>query len=137
MPSGMDKDGYSFILVTFLKADRDQKGFITAAEDECFVGETDINGDGQTSFEEFVAMFMSNKDEVVQSQLKIQFCIMDRDCNGFVTAAELVLELSDFEEDEEYFGEYVDEFVKGHIKEADIDGDGRGSFEEYATLMTL
>ena len=77
-------------------------------------------------------MFMSNEDKVIQSQLKIQFCRMDRDCNGFVTAAELVLE-----EDEEYFGEYVDEFVKGHIKEADIDVDGRVSFEEYATPMTL
>ena len=65
----MDKDGYSFILVTFLKADRHQNGFITAAEDECVFSETDIDGDGQTSFEEFVTMFTSNKDEVVQSQL--------------------------------------------------------------------
>ena len=128
----MDENGYFFILGMFLKADGDQNGFITAADNECFVSKTDIDGDGRTSFEEFAAMFMSIIDEVVQSQLKIQFCIMDRDRNGFVTAAELVLE-----EDEEYFGEYVDEFVKGHIKEADIDGDGRGSFEEYATLMTL
>ena len=62
---------------------------------------------------------------------------MDRDRNGFVAAAELALELSDYEEDDEHFGEYVDEFVEGHIKEADIDVDGRVSFEEYATLMTL
>ena len=33
MPSGMDEDGYFFILKTFLKADRDKNGFITVTED--------------------------------------------------------------------------------------------------------
>ena len=121
--------------MAFLQVDRDQDGFITAAEDECVFSETDNNGDGRTSFEEFVAMFTSNKDEVVQSQLKIKLCNLDRDHNGFVTATELALELSDYEEDYEYFDEYVDEFVEGQIKEADIDGDGRVSLDEFVMML--
>ena len=58
------------------------------------------------------------------------FLVYDKDGDGFISAAELKQTMTDLGQ------ELTDEEVDEMMREADIDGDGQVSFEEFVTMMT-
>ena len=131
----------------FSKFDRDGNGFISGAElrhvmtnlgkkltDEeadDIIREADIDGDGKVNCEEFVAMMASKmKDADREEEIRVAFRVLDRDGNGFITAAVLRHVMTNLGE------KLTDEEVDEMIREADIDGDGKVNCEEFVTMMT-
>ena len=130
----------------FSKFDRDGNGFISGAElrhvmtnlgkkltDEeadDIIREADIDGDGKVNCEEFVAMMASKmKDADREEEIRVAFRVLDRDGNGFITAAELRHVMTNIGD------KLTDEEVYEMIREADIDGDGQVNCEEFVAMM--
>ena len=130
----------------FSKFDRDGNGFISGAElrhvmtnlgkkltDEeadDIIREADIDGDGKVNCEEFVAMMASKmKDADREEEIRVAFRVLDRDGNGFITAAVLRHVMTNLGE------KLTDEEVDEMIREADIDGDGKVNCEEFVAMM--
>ena len=131
----------------FSKFDRDGNGFISGAElrhvmtnlgkkltDEeadDIIREADIDGDGKVNCEEFVAMMASKmKDADREEEIRVAFRVLDRDGNGFITAAVLRHVMTNLGE------KLTNKEVDAMIREADIDGDGKVNCEEFVTMMT-
>ena len=97
------------------------------------IQEVDTDNNGEIEFEEFV-MLMSrnmagNEDE---KALREAFSILDSDGSGSINQQELKDILSSFSR----LGEPIpDEEIDFLIKEADIDGDGSISYDEFAKVM--
>ena len=130
----------------FSKFDRDGNGFISGAElrhvmtnlgkkltDEeadDIIREADIDGDGKVNCEEFVAMMASKmKDADREEEIRVAFRVLDRDGNGFITAAELRHVMTNIGD------KLTDEEVYEMIREADMDGDGQVNCEEFVAMM--
>ncbi|BHF84128.1 hypothetical protein SprV_0902727800 [Sparganum proliferum] len=96
------------------------------------MSKVDINGDGQIGFDEFVEAFSSEHltSPPDASTLRQTFDVFDRDHDGFITAAELleVLQKMNFQITYAEAAEM--------LSEADKDGDGRVTFDEFSTIMT-
>uniref|UniRef100_A0A2P2N4M0 EF-hand domain-containing protein n=1 Tax=Rhizophora mucronata TaxID=61149 RepID=A0A2P2N4M0_RHIMU len=73
---------------------------------------------------------LPEKSPYSDKQLKQLFTMFDRDGNGFITAAELAHSMAKLGH------ALTAEELTGMIKEADTDGDGRISFEEFAQAIT-
>ena len=130
----------------FSKFDRDGNGFISGAElrhvmtnlgkkltDEeadDIIREADIDGDGKVNCEEFVAMMAwKMKDADREEEIRVAFRVLDRDGNGFITAAELRHVMTNIGD------KLTDEEVYEMIREADMDGDGQVNCEEFVAMM--
>ncbi|XVF13669.1 hypothetical protein REPUB_Repub08aG0227900 [Reevesia pubescens] len=101
---------------------------------EALIQKTDTNSNGLIEFSEFVALvapeLLSEKSPYSEEQLKQLFKMFDRDGNGFITAAELAHSMAKL-------GHALTvKELTGMIKEADTDGDGRISFEEFSQAIT-
>ncbi|XVF52315.1 hypothetical protein PTKIN_Ptkin05aG0008800 [Pterospermum kingtungense] len=101
---------------------------------EALIQKADTNNNGLVEFSEFVALvapeLLSEKSPYSEEQLKQLFKMFDRDGNGFITAAELAHSMAKL-------GHALTvEELTGMIKEADTDGDGRISFEEFSQAIT-
>merc|ERR1719326_1287094 len=86
----------------------------------------DEDGSGQIEFEEFLRLMASkiNEGDTVE-EMREAFLVFDRDRSGSVTASELKHVMNNF-------GETVtDEEVEAMIQQADEDGDGELSFEDF------
>ncbi|MBA0708792.1 hypothetical protein Golax_023884 [Gossypium laxum] len=70
----------------------------------------DIERKGKIDFEDFVIIMARKMQENVVDELKEAFKVFDRDQDGFISANEM-------------------------IREADLDGDGVVSFDEFARMM--
>ncbi|XP_011018506.1 PREDICTED: probable calcium-binding protein CML11 [Populus euphratica] len=94
----------------------------------------DTNSNGLIEFSEFVALvapeLLPEKSPYSEEQLKHLFKMFDRDGNGFITAAELAHSMAKLGH------ALTAEELTGMIKEADTDGDGRISFEEFSQAIT-
>ncbi|KAK9950192.1 hypothetical protein M0R45_005693 [Rubus argutus] len=128
--------------------DKDENGFISTAElrhvfsnlgekftdeeiDE-MIHEADQDGDGQVSYEEFVRLTRPDKikdTDDSEEEFKEAFRVFDKDQNGFISAAELHQVMTDLGEKRTY--EEIDEMMH----EADLDGDGQISYEEFVKVM--
>lgn len=92
----------------------------------------DANGNGFVEFEELVDVILPDMNEEVfvnQGQLMEVFRSFDRDGNGYITAAELAGSMSKMGHPLTY------RELSDMMQEADTNGDGVISFNEFATLM--
>ena len=123
-----DKDGNGFIntdeLASLLRSLGQNN---TEAELQEIISEVDIDGNGSIDFPEFLTIMArkmkenNNKDEEIHEIFKV----FDKEGNGFISVAELSHVMISLGE------EITEEEVKEMIKEADIDGDGQVSYEDF------
>merc|ERR1711974_548972 len=94
------------------------------------INNVDSDCNGTIDFPEFLTMMARkmNSDER-EEEIREAFCVFDKDGNGFISAAELRQVMLNLGE------ELSDKQVEEMIKEADIDGDGKVSYEEFVTIM--
>ncbi|XP_050372653.1 probable calcium-binding protein CML16 [Argentina anserina] len=93
----------------------------------------DANGNGAVEFEELVNAILPNmNDEILvnQEQLMEVFRSFDRDGNGYITAAELAGSMAKMGHPLTY------RELSDMMREADSNGDGVISFNEFATIMS-
>ena len=102
----------------------------TDAEIEEMVTMLDSNRNGKIDFNEFLGM-VSRKMKVgaTDEEIKDTLRVFDKDCNGFISAAELRQALANF--GQKLSEEEVDEI----IKEVDFDGDGQIDYAEFVSMM--
>ncbi|XP_064622657.1 caltractin ICL1b-like [Lineus longissimus] len=102
----------------------------TEAELEDILDEVDADKSGTIDFDEFKEM-MAKK--VVgtdpEEEIRDAFRVFDKDNNGFITAVELRHVMSNLGE------KLTDEEVDEMVTEADLDGDGRIDYDEFAKMM--
>lgn len=96
------------------------------------VAECDKNGNGTVEINEFCDLMGDKlKDKsTTQEELREAFKVFDRDGNGFVDFKELKAAMKQLGE------KMSEEDIKEMIAEADIDSDGKVSYEEFVTMMT-
>lgn len=135
-----------YIVISFSLFDKDNDGSINAkelgtvmralgqnpsvTELRAMVDEVDLDGNGVIDFEEFLEMIVKEMNKTdTEEEMREAFKIFDRSGNGFITAKELKHGMV-------YMGERLsDEEVEEMMREADSDGDGRISFEDFKILM--
>ncbi|XP_034237688.1 calmodulin-A-like [Thrips palmi] len=103
----------------------------TESELQDMINEVDVDGSGTIDFSEFLAMMakkMGSGD--TEEDIREAFRVFDKDGNGYITATELRIAMTNL--GEKLTHSEVDEM----IAEADRDGDGLISFEEFVTMMS-
>ncbi|XP_064622998.1 calmodulin-alpha-like [Lineus longissimus] len=102
----------------------------TDDELETMINEVDTDGNGIIEFSEFLAM-MAKKMLGGESALDIReaFKVFDRDGHGYITVAELKRVMTTLGE------KMTEEEVNEMISEADVDGDGKVDYEEFAEMI--
>ena len=94
------------------------------------INEVDMDGNGTIDFPEFLSLMARKMKETdTEEELMEAFRVFDRDCNGFISAAELRHVMANL--GEKLSEEEIDEM----IKEADLDGDGAINYEEFVRMM--
>ncbi|XP_052139916.1 probable calcium-binding protein CML11 [Oryza glaberrima] len=101
---------------------------------DSLIQRADTNSNGLIEFSEFVALvapeLLYDRAPYSEDQIRRLFNIFDRDGNGFITAAELAHSMAKL-------GHALTvKELTGMIKEADTDGDGRISFQEFSRAIT-
>ena len=87
-------------------------------------------GNGTIDFPEFLTMMARKMKETdSEEEIKEAFRVFDKDCNGYINAAELRHVMTNLGE------KLTDEEVDEMIREADIDGDGQVNYEEFVKMM--
>ena len=90
-----------------------------------------ILGNGTIDFPEFLTMMARKmKDTDSEEEFRAAFRVIDKDGNGFISAADLSHMMTNIGEN------LTDEEVNEMIREADIAGDGHVNYEEFVTMMT-
>ena len=128
-----DKDNDGTITKVELKEMMKKLGKEPSDEEvEAMIKEVDSDGDGQIDFEEFKNMMQADaeNDEAENEQfLKEAFDFFDKDASGYIDKSELKATI-------EHMGQKVSaEELEKMMKEADTDGDGQISFEEFKAMM--
>lgn len=100
---------------------------------EALMLEADRNSNGLVEFSEFVVLvepdLVSKSSPYTEEQLQQLFRIFDRDEKGFITAADLAHSMAKLGH------ALTAKELTGMIKEADADGDGRISFQEFSRAI--
>ncbi|TKV91686.1 hypothetical protein SEVIR_9G113600v4 [Setaria viridis] len=126
--------------------DKDRNGFITSKELgtvmkslgknftepelQAMIKDVDADGNGSIDFHEFLNLMAHKlKDTDSEEKLREAFDVIDKDGDGYISAAELRQVMTNLGE------KVTDQEVKEMIREADTDGDGRVSFEEFKRRM--
>jgi len=95
------------------------------------VREVDIDGNGTIEFNEFLQMMSKTvKDTDPEKELKEAFRFFDRSNDGYISSTELRAVMTNLGE------KLTDDEVDDMIKEADLDGDGQVSYEEFVLILT-
>ncbi|KAL4238873.1 hypothetical protein ACF0H5_003580 [Mactra antiquata] len=95
----------------------------------------DTDDDGMINFPEFLNMIANhfssnaNEEEPQGTELKQMFGIFDRDNDGYITHTEMKRALDELD------GDVPHKEIEGMIQEADTDGDGKLTFDEFAAIM--
>ncbi|KAK3033925.1 hypothetical protein RJ639_034725 [Escallonia herrerae] len=107
----------------------------TEVELQDMINEVDADQNGTIDFPEFLNL-MSRKMKVnyytdtdSEEELREAFKVFDKDQNGSISAAELHHVMTNLGE------KLTDEEVNEMIREADLDGDGQVSYEEFVRMM--
>ncbi|KAF9682936.1 hypothetical protein SADUNF_Sadunf05G0160100 [Salix dunnii] len=130
----------------FFLIDRDADGFITmeelattvqsldgrpAKEVQAMICDVDLEGNGTMDFEEFLIVMGRKQKENVAEELKEAFKVFDRNQDGYISANELRQVMMNLGE------RLTEEEAEQMIREADVDGDGLVSYEEFARMMMV
>ena len=96
------------------------------------INEVDAEGEGTMNFTEFLSL-MARKiiDTDPEEELIEAFKTFDRDGNGFISSTDLRQVLTNLDEN------LTDDEFNEMIREADLDGDGRINYKEFARMMTM
>lgn len=127
-----DKDGDGTVTTEELTAVLRSMGQNpTEAVVQEMMDDVDTDGSGTVEFDEFVGLMTkyllsSNPEE----DLRESFKVFDKDGNGFISAAELRLVMTNLGE------KMTDAEVDEMILEADLDGDGQINYEEFVRMMS-
>ncbi|CAK9143770.1 unnamed protein product [Ilex paraguariensis] len=130
----------------FFMIDKDSDGLITMEELEVviqslhehptkeeiqeMINEVDPDGNGTIDFEDFLGiMARKMKQDNVAEEFKEAFKVFDRDQDGYISALELREVMINLGE------RLTDEEAEQMIREADLDGDGLVSYEEFVRMM--
>lgn len=100
-------------------------------EDEAgdMIAEVDKAGNGGIEFNEFLFMMAKRHPDEATNDVNEAFAVFDQDKDGYITSAELKLVL-------ENLGEKLnDREVAQLMKDADADGDGRISLDDFKSLI--
>merc|ERR1711896_2805 len=94
------------------------------------IAEVDDDGSGQIEFPEFLSLMASKlQDTDSVEEMREAFMVFDRDKSGSVSASELKHVMNNL-------GEQVTiEEVEEMIREADADGDGELSFDDFLQFI--
>jgi len=99
------------------------------------IRKNDFNGDGMLNFDEFLEMMAKFTFEQMDEQRRDHeeimeaFRIFDRDGSGYITRDELKATMA-------RMGEHMSDYqLEDMLAEADSDGDGKISYEEFAQAM--
>jgi calmodulin len=97
------------------------------------IADVDIDGNEQIEFEEFCHLMSRNMNTVESiDTVKEAFTLLDKDDSGSISHAELKELMTSFSR----LGEDIpDSEIDALIQEADVDGDGQISYEEFAKVM--
>ena len=123
-----DKDGKGFINTNELASVLRSLGQNnTEAELQEMISEIDSDDNGFIDFPEFLTMMARKMKENnnIKDEIHEIFKVFDKEGNGFISVAELSHVMTSLGE------ELTEEEVKEMIKEADIDGDGQVSYEDF------
>mmetsp|Transcript_82484 Transcript_82484/g.260385 ORF Transcript_82484/g.260385 Transcript_82484/m.260385 type:complete len:154 (+) Transcript_82484:108-569(+) len=105
---------------------------LTADELKAMIAEVDGEGSGRVQFPQFlgcVATKLQENDSI--EEMREAFTVFDRDKSGSVTANELKHVMNSLGE------QVTNEEVEAMVKEADADGDGQLSFEDFLQFIQL
>lgn len=101
---------------------------------EALIQSADKNNNGMIEFSEFIALVAPDlipaKCPYTEEQLRQLFKMFDRDGNGYITPAELAHSMAKLGH------ALTAEELTGMIREADTDGDGCISFQEFSQAIT-
>lgn len=104
----------------------------TEAEVREMINEVDADGSGTIDFPEFLnLMARKMKYTVSEEELKEAFKVFDKDQDGLISASELRHIMTSLGE------KLTDEEVDEMINEADADGDGQVSYEDFVRMMLV
>lgn len=100
------------------------------SEVQDMINEVDLDNDGTVDFSEFLTMMArKTKDHDSQEEIEEAFKVFDRNNNGYISSSELRHVLMSI----------GDRLTEGEadamIAEADIDGDGQISYEEFSKIL--
>ena len=130
-----DKDGDGHITADELMVVLQSLGQSPTREqvDE-MISEVDLDGNGEMEFEEFVKLMLKNmgpKED--EAALREAFRLLDKDGSGGISREEMWDVLVSFKG---VSGELVDKSdLNAMIAEADVDGDGTISFDEFTKVL--
>merc|ERR1712232_1017619 len=94
------------------------------------INEVDADGNGTIDFLEFLPLMARKMNDTDTEEKLIEaFKVFDRDCNGFISAAELRHGMTNLGE------KLTDEEVDEMVREADVDGDEQINYEEFVKMM--
>ncbi|KAM6157083.1 calmodulin-like [Erethizon dorsatum] len=104
------------------------------AELQDMINKMDADGNGTIDFPEFfTTMAKKMKDRDSEEEIREAFQVFDKDGNNYISAAEFYHVMTNL-------GEKLTQIITGEvdemIREADIDGDRRGNYEEFMQMMT-
>ncbi|KAG6785868.1 hypothetical protein POTOM_007455 [Populus tomentosa] len=113
----------------------------TIEEIRDMICEVDIDGNGTLNFEEFLnvmgrkqkigLMHLQFLQENVTEELKEAFKVFDRNQDGYISGSELRQVMMNLGE------RLTEEEAEQMIREADLDGDGLVSYEEFSRMMAM
>ncbi|CAL8068507.1 unnamed protein product [Calicophoron daubneyi] len=95
------------------------------------MNKADMNGDGEMGFDEFVRLLSSEPSGQQEdtSATREAFEVFDADNDGFITKSELHQVMTRIGH------AFTDEEVEEMLAEADKDGDGRVTYEEFEAML--
>lgn len=105
----------------------------TATESQLnsMINEVDTDGNGFIDFNEFItALTRKLTGELDDDEVRDAFRVYDKDNTGFITADQLRLVFFDVDQ------VVPEEEIEEIIRNADQDGDGRLSYEEFVQMMS-
>ncbi|XP_052224744.1 neo-calmodulin-like [Dreissena polymorpha] len=130
-----DRNGDGRISASELsQAFRVQGQCIPEAEIRSIIREVDDDGNGQIDFEEFVSLMTTKSQDARsatrdESELREAFKVFDQNGDGKISCKELKAVLNSIGE------KMTEREFAALIREADIDGDGSISFDEFSKVI--
>lgn len=94
------------------------------------ISEVDTDSNGVIDFQEFLSMMSRRmRDPDSEEELREAFKVFDKDGNGYISASELKQVMASLGE------KLTPDELSEMMREADANGDGQISYEEFVTMM--